>query len=506
VSRVALSFIVFATGAAILALEILASRYMLPAFGTSIFIWGAILSVTLISLAVGYRWGGVLGDQLPRPHVRLVWHILIAAGWIAALPVWGTLFLRLGLSTGALFGPIVVAAVLFAFPLTLLATSVPLAFGSALQDGEPGPGKMLGSLFAISTAGSVLGALITAYIAVPFIGMNRAFLLIAALLFVIVAPSVFRGAGIKAAILITFGLVASKLIPPTARGVPEHKAGVHHLYRADTRYAQVDVLEDERDGSRVLLLDGASQNWVAGRNWSESQFDYIPALLQHVARFRPPPGRALVLGLGAGTLVRDLRRYGYDVEAVEIDPLVHEVARTYFSFPPEVATLHFGDARAFLERAVEAGETFDVIIVDVTGGGHHPEHIYNRDAYLLIERLLGRDGVMGANMVVFTHAPLDRGARYSAATLASVFPVVEAVDLHPEAGETDNLSQLLLFGAFLKPLTPFDEDRGQRLLPIEKDLRPLTDDWNPLPLWSIRANARWHRNMREWLGEASYLP
>ena len=431
---------------------------------------------------------------------------MISAGWIAALPVWGTLFLRLGLSTGALFGPIVVTAVLFAFPLTLLATSVPLAFGSALQEGEPGPGKTLGSLFAISTAGSVFGALVTAYIAVPFIGMNRAFLLIAAVLFVIVAPFVFRGTGIKAAILLTSGLVAGKFVPPVAGGVPEYKAGVHHLYRTDSRYAQIDVLEDERDGSRVLLLDGASQNWVAGRDWSESQFDYIPALLHHVTRFRPPPGRALVLGLGAGTLVRDLGRTGYEVEAVEIDPVVHDVARAYFSFPSEMATLHFEDARAFLERAVGAGETFEVIIMDVTGGGHHPEHIYNRDAYALIERLLAGDGVMGANMVVFTHAPLDRAARYSVATLATVFPIVEAVDLHPDAGETDNLSQLLLFGAFRRPLEPFDEERGQRLLPIEQDLRPITDDWNPLPLWSIRANARWHQNIRDWLGEASYLP
>ena len=103
-SRVARSSVVFTTGAAILALEILASRYMLPVFGTSIFVWGAILSITLLSLAVGYQWGGALGDQLPKPHLRLVRHILISAGWIAALPVWGTLFLRLGLSTGALLG------------------------------------------------------------------------------------------------------------------------------------------------------------------------------------------------------------------------------------------------------------------------------------------------------------------------------------------------------------------------------------------------------------------
>ena len=505
-SRGGLSFIVFTTGAAILALEILASRYMLPAFGTSIFIWGAILSVTLISLAVGYRWGGVLGDRLPKPHHRLVRHVVISAGWVAALPLWGTLFLRLGLATGGILGPIVVTAVLFAFPLTLLATSVPLAFGSLLQEGEGSPGKTIGELFAISTAGSVFGALITAYIAVPFIGTNRAFLLIAALLFVIVAPSVFRGTGIKAAILITSGLLTSKLMPPAARGVPEYEAGIHHLYRTDTRYAQVDVLQDERDGSRVLLLDGASQNWVAGRDWSDSQFDYIPELLRHVARFRPPPGRALVLGLGAGTLVRDLARSGYEVEAVEIDPAVYEVARTFFSFPTEVAGIHFEDARAFLEGAVGSGERFDVVIVDVTGGGHHPEHIYNRDAYVLIQRLLAPDGVMGANMVVFTRAPMNRAARYSIATLASVFPMVEAVDLQLNSGDTENLSQLLLFGSLREPLAPFEENRGQRLLPIEENLRPITDDWNPLPLWSIRANARWHHNIREWLGEASYLP
>jgi hypothetical protein len=50
--------IIFITGAAILALELLASRILTPYFGVSIFIWTGILSITLVALAAGYWAGG----------------------------------------------------------------------------------------------------------------------------------------------------------------------------------------------------------------------------------------------------------------------------------------------------------------------------------------------------------------------------------------------------------------------------------------------------------------
>ena len=55
-----LQAIIFTTGGAILALELLASRIMTPYFGVSLFIWSGILSITLVSLALGYWWGGRL--------------------------------------------------------------------------------------------------------------------------------------------------------------------------------------------------------------------------------------------------------------------------------------------------------------------------------------------------------------------------------------------------------------------------------------------------------------
>src|SRR5512146_2652920 len=67
--------IIFITGGAILALELLASRIMTPYFGVSLYIWTGILSITLVSLALGYWAGGRYADGkagVPMPLSRLV--------------------------------------------------------------------------------------------------------------------------------------------------------------------------------------------------------------------------------------------------------------------------------------------------------------------------------------------------------------------------------------------------------------------------------------------------
>ena len=67
--------IIFISGGAILALELLASRIMTPYFGVSLYIWTGILSITLVSLALGYWAGGRYAggrDGRPQPVARLV--------------------------------------------------------------------------------------------------------------------------------------------------------------------------------------------------------------------------------------------------------------------------------------------------------------------------------------------------------------------------------------------------------------------------------------------------
>src|SRR5580765_3575714 len=64
------TIVIFLTGAATLALEVLASRVLTPYFGVSLYIWTGILSVTLTFLAVGYALGGRVARRLQGDALR----------------------------------------------------------------------------------------------------------------------------------------------------------------------------------------------------------------------------------------------------------------------------------------------------------------------------------------------------------------------------------------------------------------------------------------------------
>ena len=57
--------VVFVSGAVLMALEIAGSRVLAPHFGSSIFVWGSLISVVMTSLSIGYYWGGWLSARDP---------------------------------------------------------------------------------------------------------------------------------------------------------------------------------------------------------------------------------------------------------------------------------------------------------------------------------------------------------------------------------------------------------------------------------------------------------
>ncbi len=72
------------TGAVILGLELVASRVLTPFFGVSLNVWSSILAVTLIALAIGYKFGGFLSKLLSTSHL-LVYFMssgAIVAAWM----------------------------------------------------------------------------------------------------------------------------------------------------------------------------------------------------------------------------------------------------------------------------------------------------------------------------------------------------------------------------------------------------------------------------------------
>ena len=60
-----LNFVVFTSGAVLMALEIVGSRVLAPYFGSSIFVWGSLISVVMTALSIGYYWGGWMSAREP---------------------------------------------------------------------------------------------------------------------------------------------------------------------------------------------------------------------------------------------------------------------------------------------------------------------------------------------------------------------------------------------------------------------------------------------------------
>jgi hypothetical protein len=131
--RVELLLTVFICGAAALTIEILGTRIVGPSFGVSLFVWSALLAVTLGALATGYYAGGVLIDRMPGP--RLLGLVVIVSGVLLGLVrATSHVVLRAAESMGPRAGALLSAAVLFGPSLVALGMTGPIAVRLATSD------------------------------------------------------------------------------------------------------------------------------------------------------------------------------------------------------------------------------------------------------------------------------------------------------------------------------------------------------------------------------------
>src|SRR4051812_36088952 len=80
-----LGALVFSTGGVILVLEIVGARLISPVYGSSLYVWSSLITVTLLSLALGYEAGGRLADRYPT-HATLQWLLGVAGTTILFVP------------------------------------------------------------------------------------------------------------------------------------------------------------------------------------------------------------------------------------------------------------------------------------------------------------------------------------------------------------------------------------------------------------------------------------
>ncbi len=184
-----LILLVFVAGSVSLAIEMAASRLLAPDFGTSLFVWASLIGLILLYLTVGYYVGGLLADRYPRPQLfyamTIVAALLTALIPVIAQPVLNWALLTFStISSNVFYGSLVSVILLFALPMILLGCVSPFAIRLRVQQvGKSG--RNAGLLYAISTAGSIVGTFLPVLVTMPDIGTYRTFLVFAGALLLV---------------------------------------------------------------------------------------------------------------------------------------------------------------------------------------------------------------------------------------------------------------------------------------------------------------------------------
>ena len=476
----------FLSGASCLVLELAGARLISPFYGSSIYTWSAMITVTMVALAVGYAWGGRQADR--HPHLLLFARLLTAAGLtVAAVPWLRATVLRASLPFGVQGGALASAAVLMGPALMLLGALGPVAVRLTAH-GAFDSGRRSGDAWAVSTAGSVLGAVLTGFVLIPNLPLSKILYGIALILMLLGALGSWLSLrslplGQLSACAACMGLML----------MPAH-ASRRAVMARESAYGRI-VVTDLGD-KRYLLVNGTSQS-VMEKTGGESESQYIRNL-EWSRSLRPGARRALVIGLGAGLLPKALERRGLTVDSFEIDPAIAQTAREDFGFQPK-GRVSIGDGRALLEGS---GGPWDLAFLDAFGAESPPAHLFTAEAFERVKRSLSPDGVFAINLVTALSVPDDRPWRAVYRTMAEVFPNVRAfVASEP----TDGLANVLLFASAgpLEAGPPDAPDRTSKevALMLSRELRPgprdladvpvLTDDFAPLDTLLAGTARRW---------------
>lgn len=173
-----------ASGGAGMALEMAASRLLLPYYGDSHVVWANLIGLVLLALSLGYWVGGALADR--RPAVMPLGLALLVAGvWGALLPVWGPVWLRYLQAqmpfsdAGYLAGSLLAVTALLAVPMLLLGMAPPYVI-RLLVAGVEGSGRLAGRVYAVATVGSMVGTFAPVLWLLPAYGVRATFLFTAA--------------------------------------------------------------------------------------------------------------------------------------------------------------------------------------------------------------------------------------------------------------------------------------------------------------------------------------
>ncbi len=489
----------FFSGMAVMAVELGASRLLAPYFSSSQIVWTIIISTIMIAMALGNIYGGRSADRNPDPD-RLYRRLLIAAVWIAAIPVLGKYIILVitGILVVTISNNLLIIAgflacmVIFVFPCFLLGTVTPSLTKFAVSSLDDS-GSTVGKLGAANTVGSIIGTFTPTFITIPAVGTSITFLIFSGIILVLaLVYFISRRARQVLCIVSTILFLICCIFGHTSNFAFWDNS---LTWEGESIYNYIQVKED--DTSVILqtnVLFGVQSITKKDDSLTGMYYDYAMAAPVMAGVSGSGEGTSmLILGNGSGTYARQCSRYFDDMEikGVEIDQTITDLAYEYFDLSDDVEVTTY-DGRAYLQA--DTG-TYDVIMVDAYQDITVPFQMSSVEFFTLVKEHLKPNGVMVVNMNMRATRSGNIN-EYLADTIATVFPYVSTVDVTGYTNRELFASTTQLTQSKLdQNISALGDSELQTLLTqvtdstvaYEKGDYLLTDDKAPVELLSMKA-------------------
>jgi predicted membrane-bound spermidine synthase len=331
---IVLVIMAFIAGAAVMIIELSAIRVLAPWFGNSLYTWTGLIGVILTAMSAGYYAGGWLADK--KTSYTVLAHILaVAALFIFAIPLLSNLLGTPLAKYNVIMGPVVASIFMFALPGCFLGSVSPYIIRLvSLLSSDKHIGLSAGTVYMVSTIGSVLGTFAAGFWLIPSLDLESVFW------FTGIAIALLAGLGyflsfrqravfafqiLVLALTLPLLVLASNLTrPPDEATMVFKKMSYYHLIRVYKRKLPSGFKRTD------LYLD---------TTWEGAQFDNSPEIPFKYLRywelaplFSGKQDTALFLGGGAFKVPQAFLDHfpKARVEVVEIDPAVVAVAQRFF--------------------------------------------------------------------------------------------------------------------------------------------------------------------------------
>lgn len=401
-------------------LEMVQSRLFAPYFGTSLFVWGAVIGTVLIALSLGYYYGGKLADK--KPQTKNIFLLGVIGSIIVSIigVVFDLVFQNIKLEE-LIFGSfdtllilLVISLVFFAIPIVIFSMIVPYAV-RVIADNVDETGKYAGNIFAFSTMGSILGVFIPSFITIPYLGVRE---------------TLFSASAIGLALSLYYfrkkwSVFLLLLIPIIGFYISQSlylKAFEGDILVKESQYQLLRVTKQENPEKYELKINaglGIQSEFYPDQLYTDAYFDSF-SVLPYLQKKKDNKRDVLILGMAGGSIPIQMRKlsgedFEYHFTGVELDPGIEEVAKEIFHSEEEYIV---ADARQYL---ITHQEKKDMIVVDAYGHeAFIPAHLASVEFFNELQNNLNDEGVVVINI----NAPSKESSFYQAFTntFASAFP------------------------------------------------------------------------------------